>query len=51
MNYETLATKIVELVGGADNISGLTHCATRLRFNLKDESKAQTESLKTHLVY
>lgn len=47
MNYETLATKIVELVGGADNVSGLTHCATRLRFNLTDESLADTDVLKT----
>lgn len=46
MNYETLASKIVELVGGADNVSGLTHCATRLRFNLTDESLADTDVLK-----
>ena len=36
----------MELVGGKENVSGLTHCATRLRFNLHDESKAQTETLK-----
>ena len=30
----------------AHNVSGLTHCATRLRFNLKDEGKAQTDALK-----
>ncbi|WP_354142921.1 PTS transporter subunit EIIB [Escherichia coli] len=36
-----LARKIVAGVGGADNIVSLMHCATRLRFKLKDESKAQ----------
>lgn len=41
-----LAENIIDLVGGKSNISSLTHCATRLRFVLKDESKAQTESLK-----
>ena len=38
-----LARKIVAGVGGADNIVSLMHCATRLRFKLKDESKAQAE--------
>lgn len=46
MNYQDLSNKIIELVGGKENIAGLTHCATRLRFNLKDEAKAQTDKLK-----
>ena len=46
MNYENLAKSILEKVGGEKNVSNLTHCATRLRFNLKDASKANTESLK-----
>ena len=41
-----LARTIVAGVGGADNIVSLMHCATRLRFKLKDESKAQAEVLK-----
>lgn len=41
-----LARKIVAGVGGADNIISLMHCATRLRFKLKDESKAQADVLK-----
>ncbi|WP_181963487.1 beta-glucoside-specific PTS transporter subunit IIABC [Streptococcus chenjunshii] len=40
-----MAQTIIEKVGGEDNINALIHCATRLRFNLKDESKAQTERL------
>lgn len=47
MNYQELGTKILELVGGKENVTGLTHCATRLRFILKDDSKAQTEVLKS----
>lgn len=46
MNYQELAKEILAKIGGSDNISGLTHCATRLRFNLKDEKKAQTDALK-----
>ena len=45
----TLSTiAIVDNVGGKDNILSLTHCITRLRFKLKDESKANTDFLKSH---
>lgn len=44
--YDGLARIIIQNVGGKSNIAGLTHCVTRLRFRLKDESKAQTEILK-----
>lgn len=46
MNYEQLAKSILEKIGGEKNISNVTHCATRLRFNLVDASKADTEKLK-----
>lgn len=44
--YDGLARIIIQNVGGKSNIISLTHCVTRLRFKLKDESKAQTEVLK-----
>ncbi len=44
--YTDLAEKIVVNVGGRDNIISLKHCITRLRFQLKDESKANDEVLK-----
>lgn len=44
--YYDLAEKIVENVGGKENINSLTHCITRLRFKLKDESKANDDVLK-----
>ncbi len=47
MNYQELGTKILNLVGGKENVTGLTHCATRLRFILKDDTKAQTDVLKS----
>ena len=44
--YDGLARIIIQNVGGRQNIIGLTHCITRLRFKLRDESKANTEVLK-----
>ena len=44
--YETLAKDIVKNVGGRENIVSLVHCATRLRFQLKDENLANTDILK-----
>jgi PTS system trehalose-specific IIC component len=38
--------KIVEAIGGKDNIAAATHCVTRLRFALKDESKVDKEALE-----
>ena len=46
MKYEKLAQDIIHNVGGKENVNSLTHCVTRLRFKLKDESKANTEVLK-----
>lgn len=46
--YESLAKKIVDNVGGKENIQSVFHCATRLRFTLKDESKADTEALTSN---
>ncbi len=44
--YDGLARIIIQNVGGKENILSLTHCITRLRFKLKDESKANTDVLK-----
>ncbi|MFC0562114.1 beta-glucoside-specific PTS transporter subunit IIABC [Halalkalibacter alkalisediminis] len=46
MKYEQLAKRILEKVGGKENVKSVVHCITRLRFKLKDESKAQTEAIK-----
>ncbi len=44
-DYTQLARTIIELVGGEENVTSVSHCITRLRFKLKDEDKAQTEKL------
>nr|WP_263326497.1 beta-glucoside-specific PTS transporter subunit IIABC [Neobacillus sp. Marseille-Q6967] len=46
MKYEQLAKDIIDNVGGRDNVNSVVHCITRLRFRLKDESKANTDVLK-----
>ena len=44
--YHALAENIVKNVGGKENVLGLVHCITRLRFTLKDESLANDDVLK-----
>lgn len=44
--YDALARIIIQNVGGKGNVNSVTHCVTRLRFKLKDESKANTDILK-----
>jgi len=47
MNQEEVAAQIIKDVGGAQNINNAWHCMTRLRFNLKDESKVNYKQLET----
>lgn len=46
MKYQKLCDEIITKVGGRDNVLDVSHCITRLRFHLKDESLAQTNELK-----
>ncbi len=46
MTNQELSLKILELVGGKDNVTAATNCMTRLRVNLKDYDKADIEGLK-----
>ena len=46
IDYEKLAAEIINLVGGTENIHTVSHCATRLRFVLKDRSAAKEKELK-----
>lgn len=45
-DWDKLARDVIEHVGGTENISGMTHCATRLRLNLKDESIVDDEEVR-----
>ncbi len=46
MDYSQLAQTILKQIGGKENVRSVGHCATRLRFELVDESKADTAALK-----
>ncbi|WP_456272383.1 beta-glucoside-specific PTS transporter subunit IIABC [Bacillus sp. AK031] len=46
MNHKELGTKILELVGGEDNVQSVIHCMTRLRFNLRDNKKVKRSELE-----
>lgn len=46
IDYKKLADDIVRLVGSPSNIEMVTHCVTRLRFQLKDESIAKSDEIK-----
>ncbi len=45
-DYSKLASDIIENVGGKDNVVSVMHCITRVRFILKDESKANDDAIK-----
>lgn len=46
MEMKELATRILENVGGKENVNSVTHCMTRLRFLLKDVNKVHEDTLK-----
>lgn len=46
-NYEQMAKDILEYVGGTENISHFAHCATRLRFNVKDKGVVDTKKIES----
>lgn len=45
-NYDAQVSKFIELVGGAENISSLMHCVTRLRFAIKDKGLVKVDEIK-----
>ena len=45
--FKRLAQDILNEVGGADNVNNLTHCMTRLRFNLKNKEIVNKENIKS----
>lgn len=44
--FEKDATKLLEYVGGRDNVSAITHCATRMRFVLVDPKEADEKKIE-----
>lgn len=47
MKYEKMNKEILDAIGGEDNIQSVVHCSTRLRFVLKDESKADDKKAES----
>ncbi|UTI85913.1 PTS cellobiose/arbutin/salicin transporter subunit IIBC [Mammaliicoccus sciuri] len=45
-NEQRMADEILKHIGGSNNVKNLTHCMTRLRFVLKDDSKADDDAIK-----
>ncbi|KAF0825168.1 N-acetylglucosamine-specific PTS transporter subunit IIBC [Cytobacillus firmus] len=46
--YEVMASHFIKDIGGADNITSIDNCATRLRLNIADMEKVQESALKSH---
>ena len=44
--YDDMAKQVVDLVGGSDNVLCISHCMTRLRFKLKDDTLPKTEEIE-----
>ncbi|MFP7365881.1 beta-glucoside-specific PTS transporter subunit IIABC [Corynebacterium callunae] len=42
-DFGPLASSVTEALGGPDNVRSVTHCATRLRFKIKDSEKADLQ--------
>ncbi|UOE53213.1 N-acetylglucosamine-specific PTS transporter subunit IIBC [Bacillus sp. CMF12] len=46
--YEVMASQFIKDIGGADNITSIDNCATRLRLNIADMEKVKESALKAH---
>lgn len=44
--YDNDAKKLLEYIGGKENIGAVSHCATRMRFVLNDTSIAEEDKIK-----
>lgn len=45
-DYTKLADDLIQEVGGKENVTHVTHCMTRLRFNVKDDAKVDVDKIK-----
>ena len=46
-NNRQIAENVLKAVGGKENVRNLTHCITRLRFNLKDDSIPDKKAIES----
>ena len=47
MSNTEIAKKVIDAIGGVENVSSVAHCATRLRVMVKDEAKSTKMLLRT----
>lgn len=45
--YQHEAQELLKAIGGKENVTAVTHCATRMRFVLADESKADVKTIES----
>ena len=46
MNNQDIAKKVIEALGGRENVNSVAHCATRLRVMVKDEAKINKDAIE-----
>lgn len=46
-DYSKISKKIIESIGGKENVSHFMHCVTRLRFNVKDKGLVNDDEIKS----
>ncbi|CVY88660.1 putative sucrose-specific phosphotransferase system (PTS)%2C IIABC component [Streptococcus pneumoniae] len=46
MNNQEIAKKVIDALGGRENVNSVAHCATRLRVMVKDEEKINKEVIE-----
>ena len=46
MNNQEIAKKVIDALGGRENVNSVAHCATRLRVMVKDEGKIKKEVIE-----
>ena len=46
MNNQEIAKKVIDALGGRENVNSVAHCATRLRVMVKEEGKINKEEIE-----
>ena len=47
MNNQEIAKKVIDALGGRENVNSVAHCATRLRVMVKDEAKINKDAIES----
>lgn len=47
-DFSTLSAEVLKHLGGEKNITSVSHCATRLRFDIKDDAEVDAAALESY---